>query len=415
MVKVKYANIIKAKSIIIFILSSKRKIIQFSSSTNIQQVNKTCMMFLWILVIIIVCVLAYLVLSKKTELGININPGSTSGATIADYDNAFLKATRADGVGGLAVGLVGPNGLEWSNSYGNVGTRDIGEDTIFRVASISKMFTAIIALMLVRKGKIKLSDCANKYIPEIKRLESLKGYQDCVTIHQLLSQTSGIDRVSDENIDQNGDIQQWDKALVKSLEHTGFTWKPGSHYEYSNMGYALLGLVLERAADMGYFEMVNKWIFEPLGMNNTSFEFPTEKADRVADARYNHGEEYKIGKPTDDHQGAAVIYGGAYSTIADLAKFMSALMGSSLLTDSEKELMFKPHNPNPLVNQLYGYGTEIQRSNHNIVGHSGALPGYKTQLGYHRKKKKGVIILRNYFTGQVKLGGTMLAMIRDLA
>ena len=380
-------------------------------------------MYVWILLIIVVCVLAYLVFfSKKTDLGINIKPGSRSGANIEDYDEAFAKATNADKIGALAVGIVGPNGLEWSKGYGNAGTKgSVNKDTIFRIASISKMFTAIIALMLVRKGKLKLSDCANKYLPEIKRLECIKGYQDCVTIDQLLSQTSGIDRISENDIDQRGDICHWKKSLINAIEHTGFTWKPGTHYEYSNMGYAILGLVLERAFSekssdkMGYFEMVDKWILKPLQMNDTSFEFPTDKEDRVADARYNHGEEYKIGKPTDDHQGAAAIYGGAYSTVSDLAKFMAALMGTNLLSESEKDLMFTPHNPNPLVDQLYGYGTEIQRSNHNIIGHSGALPGYKTQFGFDRSKKKGIIILRNYFTGQVKLGGTMIAMIRDLA
>jgi CubicO group peptidase (beta-lactamase class C family) len=374
-------------------------------------------MYLWILVIIVVCVLAFLLLSgKRNELGIDIKPGSRSGATLKDYDEAFKKATQADGVGGLAVGWVGPNGLEWSNGYGTVGTKDgVNEDTIFRVASISKMFTAIIALMLVRKGKLKLEDYAHKYLPEIKRLENIKGYQECVTVHQLLSQTSGIDRVSDNDMDQQGPVKDWEKTLLRSLEHTGFTWKPGSHYEYSNMGYAILGLVLEKAGDMSYFEMVEKWIFEPLGMKDTSFEYPADKEDRVADARYNHGEEYKVGKPTDDHQGAAAVYGGAYSTINDLSKFMVGLMGNKLLNEREKNQMFTPYNPNPLVNQLYGYGTEVQRSNHNIVGHSGALPGYKTQLGFDRTKNKGVIILRNYFTGQVKLGGTMIAMIRDLA
>lgn len=364
-------------------------------------------MSIWVLIIVVICVLAYVLVFSNIKLG-------GTGATLDDYDRAFDMATRADKVGGLVVGVVGPNGLEWSKGYGTVGTEKVDKDTIFRVASISKMFTAIIALMLVRKGKIKLNGCISDYLKEIKRLEGIKGYQDCITFHQLLSQTAGIDRSSDNDIDQKGDVMQWEKTLINALEHTGFTWQPGTHYEYSNMGYAILGLALEKAANMSYFEMVNEWILKPCGMTDTSFEYPLDKKARVADARYNHGEEFKIGDPRDDHQGAAAVYGGAYSTVSDLAKFMTCLMGNKLLTESEKDLMFTPYNPNPLVDQLYGYGTEIQRGNRQIVGHSGALPGFKTQLGFHRTKKKGVILLRNYFTGQVKLGATMMSMIRDL-
>lgn len=361
-------------------------------------------MSIWVLIIIVICVLAYILFNATYISG---------DASIEDYDNAFNKATNADKVGGLVVGVVGPNGLEWSKGYGTVRTEKLDKDTIFRVASISKMFTAVIALILARQGKIKLNGCVSDHLKEIKRLESIKGYQECITFHQLLSQTAGIDRSSDNDIDQKGDINQWEKILLNSLEHTGFTWQPGTHYEYSNMGYAILGLALERAANMSYFEMVNKWILEPCGMVDTSFQYPSDKQSRVADARYNHGEEFKIGDPRDDHQGAAAVYGGAYSTVSDLAKFMTCLMNGKLLTESEMEVMFTPYNPNPLVDQLYGYGVEIQRGG-QIVGHSGALPGYKTQLGFHRTKKKGVILLRNYFTGQVKLGLTMVSMIQNL-
>lgn len=368
-------------------------------------------MNIWVLIIVVICVLAYVLVFSNFKLGAIVK--------LADYDRAFDMATRSDNVGGLVVGVVGPNGLEWSKGYGTVGKEKIDKDTIFRVASISKMFTAIIALMLVRKGIIKLSDCISNYVKEIKRLENIKGYQECITFHQLLSQTSGIDRSSENDIDQKGDIKDWEKILINALEHTGFTWKPGTHYEYSNMGYAILGLALENAFSekssekKNYFELVNEWIFKPCGMTDTSFEYPVDKKDRVADARYNHGEEFKIGDPRDDHQGAAAVYSGVYSTVSDLAKFISCLMGDKLLTKEEKNLMFTPQNLNPLVEPLYGLGTEISQ-NREIVGHSGALPGYKTQLGYHLTKKKGVIILRNYFTGQIKLSSTMMSILENL-
>ena len=122
------------------------------------------------------------------------------------------------------------------------GDKDINADTgtIYRIGSITKTFIAAILMQLIEEGKVKLDDPVEKYMPEIK---TLKGYSDktIITLRQLASHTSGLEREPDMPGANRGPVDQWESKLLSCIPHTSFNSIPGIRFQYSNIGYALLG------------------------------------------------------------------------------------------------------------------------------------------------------------------------------
>ena len=151
-------------------------------------------------------------------------------------------------------------------------------------------------MQLVEERKVKLDDPVEKYLPEIK---SLKGYSDktIITLIQLASHTSGLEREPDMPGASLGPVDQWESKLLSGIPYTSFKTIPGTSFQYSNVGYALLGLTLERASGVPYIQMVQQRIFMPLHMDNTFFSVPENKMADLAEgflsSKENLRNEYK--------------------------------------------------------------------------------------------------------------------------
>ncbi len=282
---------------------------------------------------------------------------SRDSRVITQFANQLNSDTKKDDVHGCISAAIIKNGkVIWAGAYGyTTKNKNIAADTntIYRIGSITKTFTAVILMQLVEERKVKLDDPVEKYLPEIK---SLKGYSDktIITLRQLASHTSGLKREPDMPGAGLGPVDQWETKLLSSIPYTSFKTSPGTSFQYSNIGYALLGLTLERASGVPFIQMVQQRIFIPLHMNNTFFLVPeirmAELAEGFVNSEKNLKEQNKqkpfiAGGAVDSTLGGYTVpCGGIYSTSIDLAKFVIALMGKTPLLEREslQEMLVTP-------------------------------------------------------------------------
>lgn len=179
-------------------------------------------------------------------------------------------------VGSVTAGVISGKQLIWSKSYGEADMEKkiaADTDTIYRIGSITKMFTALMLEQLVEAGKINLSDPVEKYFPQVNTVMGRFPNAPPITLVQLATHTSGLGREPDDTaIYVKGPVPDWEKTLIASLPRTHYILEPGTRFSYSNIGYAILGAALSRAAGESYLEYVPKHIFQPLGMTHTVLE-----------------------------------------------------------------------------------------------------------------------------------------------
>ncbi len=262
-------------------------------------------------------------------------------------------------------------------------------------------------LQLVQEGKVHFSDPVEKYFPEINKVQGRLPSAPPVTLIQLATHTSGLDREpEDTETYLKGPVAEWEKVLIAALPHTRYAYEPGLRFSYSNIGYAILGAALSRAAGQPYVDYVDQRIFKPLGMTSSFFEPNDRIRSRIA--RGYISEDGKIDTETAEreHQGRGykVPNGAVYTTVEDLARFVSFEMGEeapSVLKKESLEESFK-HIVTAKEGFRGGYGTgfEALRIGEVVLyGHSGGVAGYQAQAFFDRGSRTGVIILRNALGG----------------
>jgi len=257
--------------------------------------------------------------------------------------------------------------------------------TNYRLASVTKQFTAAAILLLAEDGKLSLDDRLKKWLP------SLPHAADPVTIEHLLTHTSGI--VDYEDVIPSGTTAQLDDAdvlhLLESQDSTYFN--PGSGYRYSNSGYALLALIVERASGKSFATFLRERIFIPLGMSQTvAYE---EGISTVPTRAY--GYTLRNGKWTRKDQSvtsAVLGDGGIYSSIADLVKWDAAWYDSRLLGDESRVLAVQPHTDTDKPEVKYGFGWRITGES---LWHSGETSGFRNVIVRYPKRRVTVVILTN--------------------
>ena len=255
----------------------------------------------------------------------------------------------------------------------------------YRLASVSKQFTAAAVLLLVQDGKLALDDRAGRWLP------SLPHAADTVTIRHLLTHTSGL--VDYEDVMDPADTRQVHDAdvlrLLQSQDHTYFV--PGTGYRYSNSGYALLALIVERASGQRYAEFLRQRIFLPLGMENTvAFE---DGVSQVAHRAYGYSLENGTWQRTDQSTTSAVLGdGGIYSSIDDLARWDAALYDDRLLRAESLRQAFAPATKTDDPDVEYGFGWRITGDS---LWHSGETIGFRNVIVRYPGRRTTVVLLTN--------------------
>jgi len=313
-----------------------------------------------------------------TIAGCAVNPEKPVDRLFAAYSGA--------GMPGAAVMVIRDGIAVLSKGYGlanvETGTR-VEPKTNFRLASITKQFTATAVLMLVERGKLDLDDSIRTYFPEFAT------FADRITVRHILQHTSGIQDYEPLYGDQFPD-QVRDRGVVEILSETdSANFAPGSAYSYSNSGYAILAVLVEKLSGMSFPDFLHENIFAPLDMSATVafVDGVTTVTDRALGYKVtDSGVEY-----ADQSAWSAVLGdGGVYSSVLDLAKWDQALYSGGLLSQSLRAASLKPGLEN------YGFGFRIDEYNsHKRIHHSGSTSGFRNHMQQFPDERLTIIILTN--------------------
>lgn len=297
---------------------------------------------------------------------------------------------------GVSVGITYKGKLLYAQGFGFADLErkiPATEKTQYHIASISKTFTTVAIMQLVEQGKVRLDDKLNQYIPWFQGKNKIADANN-ITIRQVLSHTSGIFR--------DGDTDHWisgnfPKDLSKSFSSTALILENATSFKYTNYGFSLLGLVIEKVSGLTYGEYCKKHILRLLKMDSTFTDFHSGIANvAVGYGRDIPGEERVIFESSVTHAYAPAT--GCISDVMDVGKLISALAFDSkvklLSRESKKEIMRSYEKT--IEDEEYGLGLAIEYiSGRKIVGHSGGFRGFITQALVDPESGLGVVILSN--------------------
>jgi CubicO group peptidase (beta-lactamase class C family) len=256
-------------------------------------------------------------------------------------------------------------------------------ETKFRLGSITKQFTAMAILILKEQGKLEIDDPVGKY------LDDAPNAWDGVTIHHLLTHTSGVHSyTADRDYPKKMSYPETVKSMIARFKDKPLDFKPGEKFEYSNSGYFLLGAVIEKVSGMKYEAFLKSAVFDPLDMKDTGYDHPMTVLRGRASGYNLSGESLENAEYLDMAQPFAA--GSLYSTVLDLARWDRALAAEKLISKDLYARMFKPEKSN------YAYGWNVTtRSDRKEVGHGGGINGFATQILRYPEQKVCVVVLCN--------------------
>lgn len=297
----------------------------------------------------------------------------------------------------VSFGLVYRDKLLFANGYGSLKRSKkmtINERTSYRIASISKTFTAVGILQLVEQGKLRLDDRVSAYLPWFASINDTN--VEKVTIRQLLTHTSGIAR--------DGDTDHWVSGAFPDLPHIKkyistlrLIYEPNEKWKYSNLGYAILGEVIQSVSQVPYDEYIQVNIFDRLGMRDSSTDFDPNTENLVKGYGRRVPNETRGIFPGIKAEAMRPATGFS-SNVADLSKFLTCLWrgNASLLTEASKRELERIEwlREDSEVNQSIGFQM-WRMDHHTIYSHTGVFQGYKSGIAFDPEREIGVIFLTN--------------------
>jgi CubicO group peptidase (beta-lactamase class C family) len=313
---------------------------------------------------------------------------SSLDSAVADYVKAEMERQH---IPGLALLVTRDGKVVRSEGFGlaNVELQvPVKPETIFQSGSVGKQFTATAVMMLVEAGKIGLNDPLTKYFPEAP-----PNWKN-VTIRELLSHTGGF---GDYPKNFNFRKDWTEPQLLKLVESIPLAYPPGTKWEYSNLGYLTLGILIHRVSGEFYGDFLQKRIFQPLGMQTTRI---ISEADIVP----NRAAGYRLVKGELKNQEwvapamNTTADGSLYFSIVDLSKWDAALYEGKLLKPSSFDLMWTPVKlKNGQPNKAgYGFGWFIEeRNGHRCIHHDGSWQGFESAIDRYVNDHLSVVALTN--------------------
>jgi CubicO group peptidase (beta-lactamase class C family) len=339
-----------------------------------------------------------------------------------DADTLAAGYQQRGGQPGLAYGIVA--GGELVHAVG-LGERHLGgpppdADTVFRIASMTKSFTASAILALRDDGALGLDDLAEAYVPELRGWPLVSPDAARVSIRNLLTMTAGFPTDDPWGDRQQGlPLDEFAKFLAGGV---GFNWAPGTRYEYSNLGYAILGRVITAVTGAAYQDYIRDRLLLPLGMTRTGFEAAEFDASGLARGYRRVPGGWSEVEP--DPCGAFAPMGGVFSCVRDLTRWVAGFAAAfppggpeaggpeagshpvqratrremqlpQVLTGWDKPTGFPGDTGSTLSSYGFGLFVEDHPTFGRVVSHSGGYPGFGSNMRWHPATGIGVIALGN--------------------
>jgi len=324
---------------------------------------------------------------------------------------------KAENIPGIAYGIVVDNQLVISAATGliNIERGSLATPlSSFRIASMTKSFTAMAIMKLKEDGKLTLSDPVSKYIPEMATLEYLTNDAPIIDIENLLTMTAGF---PEDNAWGDRQLDEPDQML-KNLLSEGVTFSnvPSYEFEYSNTGYALLGNIVSRVSGIPYQDYIRINVLEPLGMDQTYWEYDSVPSGQLAMGYRWEDEKWKLEPML--HDGAYGAMGGLITSIEDFSKYVSFHLSAWPPRSDDDNGPIRRHSlremQTPQYSSLYanesdfngdpcaiisgyGYGLGVTAFCNNLkeVGHGGALPGFGSNYRFYPEYGIGLMAFCN--------------------
>ena len=344
-------------------------------------------------------------------------------ASLDDFSALVAEDVASDSAGGIAAGVIVDGDVVWAEAWGWADRdRDIAMSpaAISRTGSISKTVTAVVMLALVDQGVIGLDDPVRDAFPEVEGFREARPGASPITYRQLASHTAGLIREPEWRESVVGPIELWEERILESIPRTSYDSIPGARYQYSNIGYGVLGLAVSRAAGRPFMELVDEIVFEPLGMTGSDFVVVGgELEPRLAQGYTLRNGAVDGDQPRREHAGRGykVPNGGVYSTVADLGRFLGALAGVpglQILSEESRQQLLAIQTPE---SDERGYGLGVQLlpvGDRMTAAHGGSVAGYNAYMIVEPESRIGVVVLRNYTGGSTNLGGVSRALLGQL-
>ena len=360
---------------------------------------------------------------------------SKLATAFADVDRIMSDFVAQAHVPGAAWGVVVDGTLAHSGAAGFrelASKSPVDADTVFRIASMTKSFTAMSILKLRDEGKLSLDDLAERYVPEMKGLVYPTTDSPRITVRHLLSHSTGF---PEDNLWGDRQLADTDDDLSQMLRRgVPFSNAPGIAYEYSNYGFAILGRIVSVVSGMKYEDYVSANVLRPLGMTSTTLEPSTVPANRLA-----HGYRWEDAQWKEEPQlphGSFGSMGGMLTSVRDLSRYVGAFLSAWPPHDGpetapirraslrEMQQVWRPAAASvtrdasgalQLTSGGYAFGLRVSQtcSFRSVVEHSGGLPGFGSIMRWLPDYGVGIIAFGNLtYTGW---GRTAAAALDQLA
>lgn len=325
--------------------------------------------------------------------------GQTLEGAYPVIDSMYKAYAEKHHIPGLAYGLVANGHLVHTGTFGYADVRKkmpVTSHSVYRIASMTKSFTAMAILSLRDAGKLDLDDPVYKYIPEMKQVRPLTDDSPPITIRHLLSHSAGF---PEDNPWGDRQLQRTDEELINFIKGgVSLSNTPGLAYEYSNLGFTLLGHIVTKVAGEPFEQYIRRTIFKPLGMEHTYWEYTEVKPEDLA-----HGYRWLNNQWKEEamlHSGAYGAMGGMLTSLEDFSRYMSFHLSAwpprsgadaGPVRRSSVREMHQPGKISGFYTQgrnaagelcprisAYNFGLSWSRNcaGKEFIGHSGGLPGF---------------------------------------
>ncbi len=354
-------------------------------------------------------------------------------ALSGEIENIFKKHAREQHFPGYVYGIVVDDSLIFSGAFGTINVDNpvkVNDHSLFKIASMTKSFTAMAIMKLQEEGLLDIHAPAQTYLPELSNIEYPSRDTSPITLYHLLTMTAGF---PEDNPWGDRQLEDTNKEFMDFLSQgISMSNVPGEGYEYSNLGYAMLGNIISRVSGKPYQEYITENILHPLGMMETFWEYEGLPDEQLALGYRWEDEQWKIEPML--HDGAFGAMGGLITTLSDFAKYVAFHLSAwppandaedGPIKRSTLRQMHKINEPRLYTDSKdaegnacsglvgYGFGLGIRQdcNGDKRISHSGGLPGFGSEYRFYPEYGVGIISFANRTYSPA---GTANAAVMDL-